>query len=154
MLTVRDEADVATRGLDLGVIDYIPKDVFSETVLLESEPAVEPVSRDGARAEIEHYALNEIRIDATLPKPAILVVSEVFYPRWQAFVDGEETETIRANYILRALALPAGDHEIVFRYDSSLVRKGLMITLSALVAMVLIIVAAAFGGRRARAAEV
>ena len=36
MLTVRDEAGVATRGLELGVVDYIPKDVFSETVLLET----------------------------------------------------------------------------------------------------------------------
>lgn len=36
MLTVRDEAGVATQGLDLGVVDYIPKDVFSETVLLET----------------------------------------------------------------------------------------------------------------------
>ena len=36
MLTVRDEAGVATQGLALGVVDYIPKDVFSETVLLET----------------------------------------------------------------------------------------------------------------------
>jgi CheY-like chemotaxis protein len=36
MLTIRDEVTTATQGLDLGAIDYIPKDAFSETVLLET----------------------------------------------------------------------------------------------------------------------
>ncbi|UCH85143.1 MAG: hypothetical protein JSW50_05490, partial [Candidatus Latescibacterota bacterium] len=140
----------------LGILPSLPRGGIDlgETALLEKEPAVEPVSKSGARATIEYYSLNEIRIDAMLPEPAILMISEVFYPRWKAFVDGEEAETIKANYILRALALPAGDHEIVFRYDSSLVRKGLMITVTALSVMVLIILVSALSARRARGAEV
>lgn len=102
----------------------------SETVLLETAPSLVPVSDEGATATITRYKLNEIRIDATLTSPAILVLSEVYYPRWQVWVDGERGEVIRANHVLRAVPLAAGRHEVVFRYDSSLLRRSLAISIS------------------------
>jgi hypothetical protein len=129
----------------LGILPSLPAGGIdlAETALLEKEPAIEPVSKSGARAVVSHYSFNEIRIDATLPNPAILMLSEVFYPRWRAFVDGEAAEIIKANYVLRAVALPAGDHEVVFRYDSSLVRKGLLISVTTVAAMLLVLFATA-----------
>jgi hypothetical protein len=142
----------------LGVLPALPGGGvdLSETALLETEPSIEPVSKEGARAVITDFGFNEIRIDATLPNPAILMLSEVFYPRWQAFVDGEAAEIIKANYILRAVPLAAGDHEVVFKYDSSLVRRGLLLSVSASGAMVLVLLAAAvvaWRGRRGRVVE-
>jgi len=107
---------------------------LAETVLLEKEPAVRPVSAAGAEAAIRRYSLNEIRVDAKLPSPAILVLSEVFYPKWKAYVDGKETEMLKADYVLRAVALPAGSHEVVFRYDTSTLKRGLWISVLTLAA--------------------
>jgi hypothetical protein len=113
---------------------------LAETVLLEQEPDVTPVSKEGARAVITHYSLNEIRVEATLASPAILVLSEVFYPRWMVTVDGKKGKILKADYVLRAVALDAGSHEIVFRYDDSLLKRGLTISLSAF-ALVLVVLA-------------
>ncbi len=104
----------------------------SQIVLLERAPSVEPRSREGATATISSYGFNEIRIDASLASPAILVLSEIFYPAWKVFVDGNKGEIIRANHILRAVALPEGNHEVVFRYDSSLLKRSLAVSVATL----------------------
>ena len=44
-------------------------------------------------------------------------LSEIYYPGWQSTVDGEEVAHGRANYILRAMNVPAGKHVVEFRFD-------------------------------------
>jgi hypothetical protein len=114
---------------------------LSGTVLLETEPGVRPVSKAGAEAKITRYSLNEIRVDAKLQSPAILVLSEVFYPRWKVLVDGQAGEVLKADYLLRAVALPAGDHEVVFRYDASLLKRGLSISVATFAAVLAVLAA-------------
>ncbi len=123
---------------------------LSRTVLLEKTPSVAPVSREGATATITLYRLNEIRVEASLPSPAILVQSEVFYPRWKVEVDGEPAEIARANHVLRAVALPAGDHELVFRFDASLLEQSLAVSIIALVAALVLLLVAVGSDLRGR----
>lgn len=47
-------------------------------------------------------------------KPQLAIFSEVYYKTWKCYIDGEKVPIERANYILRAVAVPAGNHEIVF----------------------------------------
>ncbi|HER19997.1 MAG TPA: hypothetical protein ENO14_03020 [Chromatiales bacterium] len=105
-------------------------DVGEEVVLAES-PGLEPSSDEGATAEVSEWEFSRVRISASLPQAAILVVSEVYYPGWKATVDGEPAHVLQANHVLRALALPAGEHDIVMSYDTSLLKRGLTLSVSA-----------------------
>ncbi|MFH1755348.1 MAG: hypothetical protein ABIA59_06555, partial [Candidatus Latescibacterota bacterium] len=102
---------------------------LSETVLLTRRPAIEPVAKTGSRAVISNYTLNEIRVDAHADSACILVLSEVYYPRWKVEVDDRPGEIMQANHVLRAVALSPGDHTLVFSYDASLFQRGVMISL-------------------------
>ncbi|MCT4665491.1 MAG: YfhO family protein [Flavobacteriales bacterium] len=62
------------------------------------------------------YKPDVLTYESNNPTTGIAVFSEIYYPEgWTAFIDGEEVSILRANYILRALEIPAGKHKIEFR---------------------------------------
>ena len=59
-----------------------------------------------------------------------MVFSEVYYSNgWQAYIDGEKVPHFRADYVLRAMMVPGGEHQIVFRFDPQVVETGSTIAL-------------------------
>lgn len=63
------------------------------------------------------YAPNEIVYNSDSSTPQVAVFSEIYYPAgWEATIDGEKAEILHADYILRALQVPAGKHEIRFTF--------------------------------------
>ncbi len=64
-----------------------------------------------------------------LEGPSLLLLDELFYPGWEARVDGQPTEIYRANVISRAVAVPAGRHTVVFDYRPKYFYAGLAISL-------------------------
>jgi uncharacterized membrane protein YfhO len=67
------------------------------------------------------YRANEIKYKFTAPEEAFVVFSEVFYAEnWVATIDGKEAPIKKANFILRALEVPAGSHEITFKYEDKI----------------------------------
>jgi len=79
------------------------------------------------RVELVHYEGN--RIEALVQGGGgMLIFSEIYYPGWYAAVDGERVPLVRADYLLRALCVPAGTHHIVLTYDPPLLKAGLIVT--------------------------
>ncbi len=77
--------------------------------------------------------------------PKMAVFSEVYYKTWKAYVDGEEVTPVRANYVLRALPLQAGEHTIEFKCVDELMEttNSWSFYLSILVGAVLVVLAGA-----------
>jgi uncharacterized membrane protein YfhO len=107
--------------------------------VLDRKPALEPVSADGVELEVTSLDFNEVRMRASAPQPCLAVLSEVYYPDWKATIDGQPVEVLQANHILRAVALPAGEHEVVFTYDWSVIRRGFIISRTAIGAALLVL---------------
>lgn len=72
---------------------------------------------DTARIDLVEYRPNYLRYEYSTPEEAVAVFSEIYYDKgWKAFIDGEETPYFRADYLLRAMQLPAGDHTVEWRF--------------------------------------
>lgn len=77
--------------------------------------------------ELRSKRAGEVVYKVTTNKSRLLVCSEIIYKPnyyWKSFIDGVETEHIRANYALRAIVVPAGQHEVRFEYNAIPFEKG------------------------------
>ena len=84
------------------------------------------------------------------------VFSEIFYDRgWTATIDGKEAPIVKANYVLRGLAIPAGNHEIVFEFKpASYYNSAKIAIITSAPIWILLILAAFFSLRRKREEKV
>ena len=70
------------------------------------------VTDDNATVKIVDYKPNHLTYDVNSDAGGVVVFSEIYYPGWQALIDGQPAELARVNYVLRALNVPAGNHKV------------------------------------------
>lgn len=86
------------------------------------------------------YKPNELAYRYSSAGERLAVFSEIYYPAgWKSFIDGKESPHFRANYVLRAMIVPEGDHEIIFRFQPDSYIKGNKISLASSVLLILIV---------------
>ena len=66
--------------------------------------------------QLTKYTPNQLTYDVDAKTGGVVVFSEIYYPGWTATIDGQEAELGRVNYILRALKVPAGKHQVVLSF--------------------------------------
>lgn len=104
------------------------------TALIEIEPGKLPklsgreLSPD-AYARIVNYEANRLTIETSNDEQAILVLSEINYPGWTAWLDGIKTPIHQTNFLLRGVVVPAGKHKIEMSYRAPQARTGAIISL-------------------------
>lgn len=105
-------------------IDLLEKANLRTTAVVDDrlaekiEPqAPTPETLASARIGLTEYRPNYLRYEYSAPEKAVAVFSEIYYDKgWTAYVDGKETPYFRADYVLRAMELPAGKHVVEWRF--------------------------------------
>lgn len=89
-----------------------------QTVLLsEPAPPLQPAAAGAHESTtVTSYTPNHVTIAVQASAPAMLVMSDTLYPGWEATVDGRPTKVYAADLVLRGVAVPAGEHQVEFRY--------------------------------------
>jgi hypothetical protein len=78
---------------------------------------------------------NHIAYSVKTDRAGYFVTSETFYPGWEAKLNGAPVEILRANYIMRAVIVPPGEHRIEFRFEPVIYRVGLFLSILGLVCL-------------------
>jgi len=89
------------------------------------------------KVTVDRENVNRLELTVTAPENALLSISELYYPAWRAKIDGKKTGVFAANCAFRALPVTAGTHRVVMYYQSDAMRKGAMVSLAALVAVLI-----------------
>jgi uncharacterized membrane protein YfhO len=95
---------------------------------------------------ITSYEPERVVLEAEVQTPGFLVLHDVFYPGWKAFVDDREVPIERADYLFRAVRLDPGRAVVRFEYRPASFRTGIIVS----VCTALVIVIAVFWGARRR----
>ena len=105
----------------------------------------------GQTVTISNHSPNRISLVSESDRPSVLVLSEVYYPGWQAIVDGQPSPILRANWAFRAVALEAGRHEIDLRFRPTSLLAGAAISgIAWMLAFAFLIAGPAIALRRAK----
>jgi len=104
-------------------------DLRSTVLLARSDHREQVGSAAGEEsAEITLYAAQQVHVSVEATTPGYLLLTDTWYPGWEAYLDGQRVELHRANVLLRAVFVPVGRHKVEFVYRPESFRRGLGIS--------------------------
>ena len=109
-------------------------DARFKTVLGEATP-----QDSTSVVKLTAYAPNQLTYEVKSATGGVMVFSEIYYPEWTATVDGKPAEIGRADYVLRALKVDKGQHQVVLTFDPKSVKQTETIAYAAYVVLLLVV---------------
>ena len=104
---------------------------YKKIVLLEENPQIRMnrvMNTNNAQVKIVNYKPQLVDIHVSSSSPGFLLLADTYYPGWTATVDGKPTKVLRANFSMRAVSIPSGDHRVRFAFKPTTFRLGLLIS--------------------------
>ena len=139
-LAANDAATLAALGA-LGLDIYRTAVVSEQNLSAVDRAAIRGINSRPAdpvqAAAIVSYTPQQVRIEASAPQPALLVLNDSDYPGWKVYVDDREEHIITANYLFRGVLLSPGKHTVRFAYEPASVKTGAAISALGLLGFVL-----------------
>jgi hypothetical protein len=151
---VPDAAVAPSLGSALSQMVHQPFDPDQEVILADDatthSAGVAGLRGGHGTARVTSYEPNDVRIQTASDADAWLVLTDTYYPGWTASVDGQPASVLRGDVLFRVVPLPAGEHEVEFRFAPTSVSVGLAISIAALGVVLGGLVLAGGGLRRGR----
>jgi hypothetical protein len=135
-------ADEEIKSLD----SFNPKhtafvDVRFEPVLKDFKPSPDST----ASIQLKSIVCNHLVYESQTTQPQFCVFSEIYYDKgWNAYIDGQKADHVRANYVLRAMIVPSGKHTIEFKFEPEVYATGEKISLAGSIILLLLFAAGAW----------
>jgi hypothetical protein len=112
----------------------------SKIALIEEPLAFNPQQVDAnATALVEHLSDTTMEVRTSSNASSFLVTSDPYYPGWQVSIDGQPAHLFRADYALRGVSLPAGQHLVRFEFSPKSFYYGALISAISLLSLIVII---------------
>jgi hypothetical protein len=116
---------------------------------LAQDPGIPSGAADSVgTAAITKYGLHAVDVEVQAARPAVLRLADLWYPDWKVRVDGKPATLLRADHALRAVVVPAGRHQVTFRYESGAFALGLWVSIGCTLIALLLLGASWWLGRR------
>jgi hypothetical protein len=131
---IRDETEQLRRVKDPN-FDAEHHVILPEPSPVPAPPPSQTVAITTPKVEWTSRTPNSFELDVNTYQPSVLVVSQVDYPGWKAYVDGNPVRMTRANYAFPAIFISSGPHHVRFSFDPWTFKVGLALT--ALAAVIL-----------------
>ena len=107
-----------------------------------------------ATIKLINYDVTELTYRTKTEKEQFVVFSEIYYKDgWNAYIDGKLTNHFRVNYVLRGMKIPAGEHEIEYKFEPKVIQQGGMISLFSYISIILVFVVWFFYGKKNKGGE-
>jgi uncharacterized membrane protein YfhO len=109
----------------------VPSEKGGGTPFLDGNQSGEPAAGAADMATITNLTTDEVVIKVECGARCLLVLTDLYYPGWRVYVDGDQGTIVRANAIFRGVYLEPGAHSVEYRYEPAAVRIGLWLLLGA-----------------------
>jgi len=116
LTAITGDVDTRTVAVTEEALPGIPQDDAADDVGAAGSARLTSYGREDAVAEVEAR------------RRSLLVLTDVHFPGWKAWVDGRETEIERVDYLLRGVPVPAGAHRVELRYEPASWRAGWIVS--------------------------
>lgn len=137
---VREVLYVPEKIVILDSFDTLYKNPYGKQLdkinYLETDIGLTTINQDVQISSI-NFTSNQITANVIAEGDTFVNFSQCYYPGWEAYVDGEKTEVYMVNGLIQGIQVPAGEHEIQFKYDPTSFKIGSAITASTLIIIVL-----------------
>jgi len=120
--------------------DFVPTETAVYDKRFEDQVKGHIISKDTlAKIALTEYKPNHLTYKSETSKEQLAVFSEIYYDKgWNAYIDGKQAPYFRANYVLRAMIVPAGQHTIEFKFEPKVYITGEKIAYASSILLVLL----------------
>lgn len=134
-----ENADAEMKALD----NFNPKDTAFIDKRYQAKVKGQPQFDSAASIRLIENLNDKITYEFNAATPQFAVFSEIYYDKgWDAYIDGNKADYVRTDYVLRGMSIPAGKHNIEFRFEPAAYKKGNTIALWASIIGFLVLAAA------------
>jgi hypothetical protein len=119
--------------------NFVPTETAVYDKRFENQVKGHIISKDmSSTITLTDYKPNHLTYKSETSKEQLAVFSEIYYDKgWNAYIDGKPAPYFRADYVLRAMIVPAGNHTIEFKFEPQIYKTGEKISLASSILLVL-----------------